>query len=139
MISLGNPVWRNKPAAEIAAFVASGLPDGLHNPDRMTEEFKRGIVAPYSDEEGKISLIRNASALNTSHTTALIDRHKDIVAPTLVLWGVHDPWQTIADGERLAQDIPGARLKRLETASHWLQQDVPEIFAREVMDFLETT
>ncbi len=139
MISLGNPVWRDKPAAEIAAFVASGLPEGLHNPDRMTEEFKRGIVAPYSDEEGKISLIRNASALNTNHTTALIDRHKDIAAPTLVLWRVHDPWQTIADGERLAEEIPGATLKRLETASHWLQQDVPELFAREVTLFLETT
>jgi pimeloyl-ACP methyl ester carboxylesterase len=138
MISLGNPVWRDKPAAEIAAFVASGLPEGLHNPDRMTEEFKRGIVAPYSDEEGKISLIRNASALNTNHTTALIDRHKDIAAPTLVLWGVHDPWQTIADGERLAGEIPDARLKRLETASHWLQQDVPEIFAREVATFIES-
>lgn len=139
MISLGNPEWREKPAAEVAEFVASGLADGLHDPARLTEDFKRGIVAPYSDEEGKISLIRNASALNTNHTTALIDRHKDIAAPTLVLWGVHDPWQAIADGERLAKEIPGARLKRLETASHWLQQDVPEIFAREVTAFIEST
>jgi pimeloyl-ACP methyl ester carboxylesterase len=53
-----------------------------------------------------------------------------------VLWGVHDPWQTIADGERLAREIPDARLCRLETASHWLQQDAPEDFAREIVAFI---
>ncbi len=136
MIDLGNPAWRDKPAAEVAAFVASGLPDGLHNAERLTPAFERNIVAPYSDEEGKISLIRNASALNTNHTMALVDRHKDITAPTLVLWGVHDPWQTIADGERLAREIPDATLSRLENASHWLQQDAPEDFARAIIGFI---
>ncbi len=135
MISLGDPTWRNRTAAEVAAFVASGFGGGLHDPHRLTEEFERGIVAPYADEEGKISLIRNASALNTNHTMALVDRHKDIMAPTLVLWGVQDPMQTINDGERLAREIPTARLKRMENSSHWLQQDAPEAFAREVLDF----
>ncbi len=139
MISLGDPAWRDRTASEVASFVASGLADGLHNNDRLTEEFERGIVAPYSDEEGKISLIRNASALNTNHTTELVDRHKDIVAPSLVLWGVHDPWQTIADGERLAREIPNAHLKRMEDASHWLQQDAPETFAQEILSFLHAT
>jgi len=136
MIALGNPNWRSKTPKEVADFVAGGLPDGLHNRASLTAEFRAGIVAPYSDEEGKISLIRNASALNTNHTTALVDRHKEIKASTLVLWGVHDPWQTIRDGERLAREIPGARLVRLENASHWLQQDAPVEFAREVAAFL---
>jgi pimeloyl-ACP methyl ester carboxylesterase len=136
MIALGNPQWRDKSATDVAEFIASGLPDGLHNTDRLTPEFERNIVAPYSDEEGKISLIRNASALNTNHTMELVDRHKEITAPTLVLWGVHDPWQTIGDGEKLAQEIPNSRLIRLENASHWLQQDAPEDFAREIINFL---
>lgn len=136
MVSLGDPSWRDKSATEMVEFLASGLPDGLHNRERLTEDFERGIVAPYGDEEGKISLVRNASSLNTNHTTALMDFHKYIAAPTLVLWGVHDPWQTIADGERLAREIPTARLERLENASHWLQQDAPEAFAREILSFL---
>jgi len=139
MIALGNPNWRAKSPNEVADFVASGLPDGLHGKNSLTEEFRAGIVAPYSDEEGKISLIRNASALNTNHTMALVDRHKEIRAPTLVLWGVHDPWQTIGDGESLAREIPGARLIRLEHASHWLQQDAPGEFAREILAFLAAT
>lgn len=137
MIALGNPQWRSKPPEEVTAFVASGLPDGLFNKDRLTEAFRDGIVAPCSDEEGKISLIRNASALNTNHTTALIERHGTITAPTLCLWGVHDPWQKIEDGERLAREIPNARLVRIETASHWIPQDTPELFAGEIIGFLK--
>ncbi len=137
MVDLGNPELRAKSPKEIADFVASGLPDGLHNADRMTDEFRDGIVAPYSDEEGKISLIRNASSLNTNHTTALVERHRDIGVKTLCLWGVHDPWQPIGDGERLSMEIPNARLVRVENASHWIPHDVPGTFADEIAKFLK--
>ena len=137
MIALGNPHWRAKPPKEVADFLASGLPDGIYNKARLTPEFAAGIVAPYSDEEGKISIIRNASSLNTNHTTMLVERHGDISAPTLCLWGVHDPWQTIGDGERLSREIPNARLVRVENASHWIPHDTPEVFARELGKFLQ--
>jgi haloalkane dehalogenase len=135
MITLSDPAWSDKPVQEVVDFVAGGLPDGIHNAERLTAEFRAGIVAPYADEEGKISLIRNASALNTNHTMALVDRHREIAAPTLVLWGRHDPWQTIRDGERLADEIPGARLVPVE-ASHWIPQDAPREFAEGILGFL---
>ncbi|MCZ6719941.1 MAG: alpha/beta hydrolase [Proteobacteria bacterium] len=68
---------------------------------------------------------------------ALVDRHKNITAPTLVLWGARDPWQTIADGEQLANEIPNARLMRLEDCSHWLQQDDPKAYAEAIAAFLK--
>ena len=135
MIALSDPTWKDKPASEIAQFVESGLPDGIHNKERLSDDFRTGIIAPYSDDEGKISLIRNASALNTNHTMMLVDRHDQIQAPTLILWGVHDPWQTIADGEKLEKDIPHARLHRVD-ASHWLPYDAPVEFAQAIVNFL---
>jgi haloalkane dehalogenase len=135
MIALSDPTWRDKPVREVVDFVAGGLPDGIHNAERLTAEFREGIVAPYADEEGKISLIRNASALNTNHTMELVDRHGEIAAPTLVLWGRHDPWQPIRDGERLAEEIPGARLVAVE-ASHWIPQDAPRDFTDGILTFL---
>ena len=136
MIALGNPNWRSKSPKDVVDFLAAGLPDGIHNKDRLTPEFMAGIVAPYSDEEGKISIIRNASALNTNHTTMLVERHCEITSPTLCLWGVHDPWQTIRDGERLVNEIPNARLVRVENASHWIPHDTSGIFATEIINFL---
>ena len=104
--------------------------------DRRHDRSRQSQLAPYSDEQGKISIIRTESSLNTSHRTMLDERHGEIGAPTLCLWGVHDPWQTIRDGERLAREIPNARLVRVENASHWIPHDTPERFAEEVSSFL---
>ena len=68
--------------------------------------------------------------------TMLVERHGEIGSPTLCLWGVHDPWQTIRDGERLSREIPNARLVRVENASHWIPHDTPEIFVEEVRNFV---
>ena len=139
MLMLGHPLWKHKSNQEILEYLLGGLADGISRPERLTPLFKAGIVAPYADDEGKISLIRNASALNTNHTMALVDRHSSITAPTLLLWGVDDPWQPIEDGERLEQDIPYAKLVRLEKASHWVPQDAPDEFAQEILAFLAET
>lgn len=138
MIALGNPRWRDKPAQEIAAFVAGGLADGIAHADRLTPAFVEGIVEPWSDDEGALSLVRNASALNTNHTMELVDRHHTISAPTLVLWGVHDPWQPVSDAHRLAREIPHARLVEVD-ASHWLPHDAPEEFVAAIVGFLTDT
>ncbi len=135
MIALGNPQWRNKSPQEIAEFVAGGLPDGITHAERLTPQFVEGIVAPWSDAEGALSLIRNATALNTNHTMDLVGRLGAVSAPTLVLWGVHDPWQPLSDGHRLARDVPGARMVEVD-ASHWVPHDAPEQFAAELLDFL---
>lgn len=90
MLMLGHPMWKHKSNQEIVDYLVGGLEYGISRPEQLTEEFKEGIVAPYADEEGKISLIRNASALNTNHTMALVERHSTITAQTLLLWGVED-------------------------------------------------
>jgi haloalkane dehalogenase len=136
MIGLGHPAWRHRSIDELCAFLLAGYREGLSRPDRLTPEFYEGMLAPYSDEEGKLSLIRNAAALNTNHTIMLQDRHSLIGAPTLLAWGADDPWQRIEDAERLLSEIPDARLVRIEQASHWVPQDAPEEWSRAVLEFL---
>ena len=137
MIELGDPRMAARPAGELVAWIRSGLVEGVHRPERRTAEFEEGILAPYADEEGKLSLIRNAVSLNTNHTMMLVDRHRDIAADVLLLWGADDPWQTIGDARRLAADIPCATLRPVDRASHWLQQDAPEVVAAQIAAFLE--
>jgi haloalkane dehalogenase len=136
MIQLGDPGWKAKPPEEIAAFVRAGLPDGISRAHRLTDEWQDGIIAPYSDAEGALSLIRNAASLNTNHTSALTALLSTITTPTLLLWGVDDPWQSFEDALRLHADIPDSRLVAVEHASHWLPRDAPEEFVEALRSFI---
>lgn len=137
MLDFGHPLrWKPKAIADLVAALEESLAAGLSNPAQLTPEFRQGIIAPWASEEGKLSLLRNASALNANQTMALVDRHGTITAPTLILWGMDDPWQKASDGQRLAQEIPGARFQGIAGASHWLQQDAPEEFTAALLEFL---
>jgi pimeloyl-ACP methyl ester carboxylesterase len=138
MIALGDPRWSQKPVAEIVGFVRDGLPDGISRGERLTDQWMDGIVSPYADPEGALSLIRNAAALNTNHTSELTPHLGQISTPTLLLWGVDDPWQRWADALRLHEDMPGSQLVAVENASHWIPQDAPEEFARILLEFVES-
>ncbi len=139
MLDFGHPLrWIPRPIEDLAAALQESLAAGLANRERLTDEFRDGILAPWISEEGKLSLLRNASALNANQTMALVDRHGTITAPTLVLWGLQDPWQRAEDGQRLAQEIPGAVFKGIEEASHWIQQDVPDLFTAQLLAFWDS-
>ncbi|WP_017298806.1 alpha/beta fold hydrolase [Nodosilinea nodulosa] len=136
MLDFGHPLrWKGRPVADLVAALEETLAAGLSNPAQLTPEFRAGIIAPWADEEGKLSLIRNAAALNANQTMALVDRHGSITAPTLVLWGLDDPWQKAEDGQRLASEIPTAHFHGLAGVSHWVQQDAPEAFCQAVLEF----
>ena len=103
MLDFGHPLrWKSRSIEVLVAALEESLAMGLSRPDRLTTDFREGMIAPWTNEEGKLSLLRNASALNANQTMALVDRHGTISAPTLVLWGLDDPWQKVEDGRRLA-------------------------------------
>jgi pimeloyl-ACP methyl ester carboxylesterase len=86
MLDFGHPLrWKPRPIADLVEALEESLAAGLSNKSRLTPQFREGIIAPWSSEAGKLSLLRNASALNANQTMALVDRHKTITAPTLIL------------------------------------------------------
>ncbi|MCB9583026.1 MAG: alpha/beta hydrolase [Polyangiaceae bacterium] len=58
--------------------------------------------------------------------------------PALVLWGPEDTVAVMAIGERLASEIPGARLERLEGLGHYPQLEDPERVGSVLSEFLRT-
>jgi len=68
----------------------------------------------------------------------LPERIPRVRAPTLVLWGREDRWIPLAQGERFAREIPGARLHVLEDAGHVPQEERPEEVAPLLLEFLAT-
>jgi pimeloyl-ACP methyl ester carboxylesterase len=55
--------------------------------------------------------------------------------PTLVLWGQRDPVAVFAIAEKLARDVPGARLIELEALGHYPQIEDPARVADAITSF----
>jgi len=64
------------------------------------------------------------------------DRLHRIGAPTLVITGDADLLVSPANSELLARHIPGARLVKVPGGSHGFNFETPEVFNREVLEFL---
>lgn len=99
MHDLGNPAMARRTVSDTIEFVAGGLRDGLHNPERRTNEYREGIVAPYYQRTGEDRLsARRQRPKHQSYNEARSPA-KNINTPTRLIWGVHDPWETSPQAE----------------------------------------
>ncbi|MEO6202102.1 MAG: alpha/beta hydrolase [Nitrospirales bacterium] len=136
MLQFGHPEADRKLSASFAVrllrqALKSGFASSIHR------DLLEGFLAPYTTEVGKLSLIRNAAALNTNLTTEISHLLPGIKIPTLVLWGEEDRFQPVHYGELLAKDIPGSRLIRVKDARHFVMWDQPTLVTKHVLEFLD--
>lgn len=135
LLQFGHPETRRRVSAWTAVLLLKqALKRGFASapPDDLLD----GLLAPYATETGKLSLIRNAIALNTNQTMEIIPLLQRIAVPTLILWGEEDPFQSAMYGERLAWDIPGARLIQIRRARHFAMIDRPHAVCEPLLAFL---
>ena len=64
---------------------------------------------------------------------------REIKAPTLILWGEHDPYPPREEQERLAREIPDATLKVYPESSHAMHWERPEEVVRDLEAFMKDT
>lgn len=124
---------RENSVDEIQGMLDDLFRDTLYG-DEPSEEFVEGMKAPWDSEDGVTSVVRNAIATNTSHTTE-IDPGA-VTAETLLLWGAEDEFQPIDWAERLQEDVNGAELVGLDEANHWVMEDRPDAYREELRSFL---
>jgi pimeloyl-ACP methyl ester carboxylesterase len=135
MLQLGHPeAYRKMSAGAAVTMLRPALKMAFAS--SPADELLDGLLAPYSTEVGKLSLIRNAAALNTNLTTELTPLLSRIAAPTLIVWGEDDKIQTVKYAERLASDIPQATLVRLRDARHFVMIDQHDAAAKHVTAFI---
>jgi pimeloyl-ACP methyl ester carboxylesterase len=115
-------------ARETSVDELQGMLDGLFRNTLFGEDhdeaFLEGMKTPWASAEGVTSLVRNASATNTSHTTEI---HPSEVT--------EDEFQPVTWAERLEDDVGSCELVGLE-ANHWVPEDRPEAFTDHLADFL---
>ena len=136
MVQLGHPgVVRKLSAQAVQRMLKVALKRmgfAMAPPDGLVE----GLLAPYATEVGKTSLVRDAAALDTNQTQELVPRLPHVAVPTRVVWGVEDTFQPVKWGERLAWEIPGAKLVRVEHARHFVMWDQPHAVMTALYEFL---
>jgi pimeloyl-ACP methyl ester carboxylesterase len=71
-------------------------------------------------------LIETARQIRPATLDQVIDRYPTLDVPTLLLWGRGDTVVPLAVGERLARDLPHARLVVLERCGHLPAEELPE-------------
>ncbi|SER79000.1 alpha/beta fold hydrolase [Natrinema salaciae] len=99
--------------------------------------FVAGMKAPWLTDEGHVSLVRDAVATNTNHTTEI--DYGAISAETLLLWGEDDVMQPYEYAERLADELSSAELAPLSEAYHWVPEDRSDAYADRLREFLAGT
>ena len=59
-----------------------------------------------------------------------------VAAPTLLIWGEKDRYLGLDLTEGLEAWVPDLRVERIPDASHWIQNDVPDVVNRLLVEFL---
>ncbi len=100
-----------------------------------------GLLEEYEEEARrpgvKESFVRLEQQVVPADPRAFEEGHREIRAPTLVLWGRNDRLLPLRHGERLAREIPGAELVVLD-AGHIAHLERPEETNRILLAFLRS-
>ena len=136
MVRLGNPKLHYRMHGdELAQKFIERLPDGFYHREKASKQLLEGWMAPYATEAGKLSLIRNAAALNTNHTMELLDDLRKLTIPLLLLWGAEDQYQPLSSAERFKGEFPETELRVIADSDHFLPLEKGEEVAQILIEF----
>lgn len=119
------PLTRHLPATWLLSVLRSDLLRGYADHDLGSRSIEM-YVRCFASEEGRDAFMEHLAALDSADTAALGTRLGDILAPTSILWGAHDPFLPLSLARRLQAAIPGATLDVLADGRHFTPEESPE-------------
>jgi pimeloyl-ACP methyl ester carboxylesterase len=133
-------IWRRRGLGEAANALSTkrgmALVLRLARPGRkaMPREFVEMVWSGWDDgmRRAILGLYRSA---DPEVLAAAGESLGDITCPSLVVWGVGDPYLPAGEARAFAAALPGSELVELEGAGHWPWIDRPELVDR-VVTFL---
>ena len=72
---------------------------------------------------------------DVKHMTRVEKMLDKVTQPALLIWGAEDRVILLEDGRRLQSSLPNSRLVVFDHCGHLPQEEMPERFTREVLDF----
>ncbi|MEP6691114.1 MAG: alpha/beta fold hydrolase [Gemmatimonadaceae bacterium] len=130
------PLTRHLPATWILGVLRTDLERGYAEQERGVHSVDM-YVKPFATPEGRDVLVEHLVGLDNGETQALTPRLKDIMAPTAIVWGAHDPFLPPAIGKRLHEFIPGSTLDIIPDVRHFTPEEAPERLGAILTTWLE--
>ena len=129
------PLTRHLPPSWILSIVRSEMLRGYVDPEKGAHDVDV-YLRPFLDESGRDALMHHLEALDASETETLGARLKDIVSPTTILWGEHDPFLPVSVAARLRAAIRGSTLEVVQGGRHFLPEESAQTVAAAITKLL---
>jgi haloalkane dehalogenase len=120
------------------SFRRSGMGFGgcFQDPRLLDGDFHDRIVAPLLASRRRIEgLLRYLRGIDWEMVDRMAVDHARITQPVLLLWGADDPTFPLAEGERLARQLPDCELIPVPGARLLVHEEKPEIVAERTIEF----
>ena len=128
-------------AARLGRVQRSPLGFGLlikHRP--LDAEVIQGWLRPFFESAGvRRDVTEFLRGISAQDTIRAAERLRDFERPTLIAWAPEDRFFKLRYAERLADEIPNARLERIEDSSTFVSEDQPERLAELIREFIRET
>lgn len=125
------PLTRHLPSSWILSVVRAELLRGYQDHERGSHDIDL-YLRPFADADGRDALMAHLIALDSRETATLAPRLKELVSPTAIVWGEHDPFLPESVGEQLRSTIPGSTLDVISGARHFIPEESPHRVAAAV-------
>jgi pimeloyl-ACP methyl ester carboxylesterase len=127
---VGGTVWRLRQRPVLTAVLEGGLGRLQSLPPALAREIYQVGNRP-GHYRAFMSLVHHWPSWET-----VAERYPAIDRPVLLLYGDHD-WSHTGERERNARRIPGAELRTISEAGHFLSLDAPDDMIAHVTEFID--
>ena len=132
------PALQLLPPMAVAAALRPALRTLFAHQDRAAPHIAR-MVEPWSRPGGPAQLARHLRSLDSVYTQTVAPFLSRLDLPAEVVWGREDHQMRPRYGQRLADDLPGARLTWVDDASHFVPADRPDVVIEAVLRLVART
>jgi pimeloyl-ACP methyl ester carboxylesterase len=129
------PLTRHLPTTWILSALRSEMERGYTQESRAARSMDI-YSRPFCSPEGRDVLMQHLEALDPEETVALEPRLGEIMAPTAVITGAHDPFITAGVARQLHEAIPNSTLDVLPDVRHFTPEESPEAISSIIEQWL---
>lgn len=103
--------------------------------DQDLDVYRKPFLTTSAAGRALLATLRNYQM--AANTALVADGLPQWQQPTLLLWGIEDPWMSVALAEAWAKRLPNGELLKISQAGHYAQEDWAEKTAESILLFLK--